>query len=64
VRTTVDPDPGRNLRLILRYRSASGTNYVTRHRVRVPKGGRTARLDIRREAGPDALPVGPPNPSR
>jgi hypothetical protein len=50
VRTTVDPDPGRTLRLILRYRSASGAGYVTRHRVRVLKQGRTARLDVRREA--------------
>lgn len=50
VRTTVDPDPGGTLRLILRYRSASGASYLTRHRIRVLKGGRTARLDIRREA--------------
>lgn len=50
VRTTVEPDPGRKLMLILRYRSASGASYVTRHRVRVQKGGRTSRLDIRREA--------------
>ena len=50
VHTTVDPDPGQTLKLILRYRSASGRSYVTRHRVRVGKGGRTARLDIRRES--------------
>jgi hypothetical protein len=57
VRTTVDPDPGRTLRLILRYRSASGRSYVTRHRVRIGRGGGTARLDIRRESvGSDSTP--------
>jgi hypothetical protein len=50
VRTTVDLDPGHTLRLILRYRSASGQSYVTRHRIRIGTGGRTARLDIRRES--------------
>jgi hypothetical protein len=49
VRTTVEPDPGRKLLLVLRYRSASGTAYVTRHRIRILKGGGTARLDVRRE---------------
>lgn len=50
VRTTVDPNPGQTLRLILRYRSASGQSYVTRHRIRIGTRGNTARLDIRREA--------------
>jgi hypothetical protein len=49
VSTTVDPNPGRELSVLLFYRSASGIRYVTKHRIRVLKNGRTARMDIRRE---------------
>jgi hypothetical protein len=49
VSTTVDPTPGQELLVLLYYRSASGIRYVTKHRIRVLKNGRTARIDIRRE---------------